>query len=419
MSCFKKRFCVFLSFVMLCGLLSGCVGMKVETSINEDGSGSLTFVEGVSLEAVRSIYAEQDGKNYSDAEIVALIKENGGDEAGEIVHIDGAKFFGTSTTASFTNISELDAAFEKAAEESGGEVSEGKSFSDMFMLSQKDDGFYLSVDMDTSEAPEPWVETSDLPVDEQMNVEIEGMDEVASVMEESTVMLFVYNFPYPVTKLSGTTDGITIVGNKLTMDAMKMQKDVDLKWEFFAGNTVPVSGLKKDVVFSDVCVGDWFYKPVTACANAGFVEGFGNGKFGPNDTLTVAQFCQILSRAKGLEVGTGESGYWAEKAITHCVSNGWIPSHGAFTAKNYNVKILREEAIAAMQRASGKPATGFYTASDIPDYNKIADEFKADLLSALNSGVVSGYDDAHTMGPKNSLTRAQICQLFFNAGFVV
>jgi hypothetical protein len=48
------------------------------------------------------------------------------------------------------------------------------------------------------------------------------------------------------------------------------------------------------VVFSDVSYGDWYYDAVMWAAANGIVEGYGDGKFGPNDEITHEQIAKIF-----------------------------------------------------------------------------------------------------------------------------
>ena len=53
----------------------------------------------------------------------------------------------------------------------------------------------------------------------------------------------------------------------------------------------------------------------------------------------------------------------------------------------------------------------------IPDYDEISPVYKESIKEAYKYGITSGMDDAHTFAPKSLLTRAQICQLFYNLGW--
>ena len=55
-----------------------------------------------------------------------------------------------------------------------------------------------------------------------------------------------------------------------------------------------------DVSFRDVPSGQWFTEPILKCVKAGIISGYGDGRFGPNDHVTREQAAVILSNAFGL-----------------------------------------------------------------------------------------------------------------------
>ena len=62
--------------------------------------------------------------------------------------------------------------------------------------------------------------------------------------------------------------------------------------------------------FSDVPSSHWACGYVTVAVEMGFVNGYGNGKYGPGDTLTYEQGVAIIIRYLGLEDEASESGGW-------------------------------------------------------------------------------------------------------------
>ena len=97
----------------------------------------------------------------------------------------------------------------------------------------------------------------------------------------------------------------------------------------------PASGKN---VFTDVVKGSWYEAAVAWAAANGIVEGYGNGKFGPNDSITREQFAAILYRYavfKGYDVGkqanlgayadAKEISSWAASAM------GWANANGLIT----------------------------------------------------------------------------------------
>lgn len=90
--------------------------------------------------------------------------------------------------------------------------------------------------------------------------------------------------------------------------------------------------------FTDVAAGQWYSNAVTWAASNGIVEGYGDGRFGPNDTITCEQMAAILYRYaqfKGYDVSdtgdlsryahAGQVSNWARIAM------GWANAQGLIT----------------------------------------------------------------------------------------
>ena len=80
--------------------------------------------------------------------------------------------------------------------------------------------------------------------------------------------------------------------------------------------------------FPDVTAGDWFNNAVAWGAGKGVVSGFGDGKFRPNDAVTLEQVAVILHNysgkpaATGAPVGVGKYDDWAKEALGWAVVQG-------------------------------------------------------------------------------------------------
>ena len=80
--------------------------------------------------------------------------------------------------------------------------------------------------------------------------------------------------------------------------------------------------------FPDVASGDWFNNAVAWGSEKGVVSGFGDGKFRPNDAVTLEQVAVILHNfsgkpaASGQPTGVGNYDDWAEQALSWAVAQG-------------------------------------------------------------------------------------------------
>ena len=111
--------------------------------------------------------------------------------------------------------------------------------------------------------------------------------------------------------------------------------------------------------FSDVVRGDWFNLYVATLENAGvIVDTRTNGKFRPNEAITraelaamLAQFADIKSAANSFNDVSAR--HWASDEIAVCAKMGWINGYpdGSFRP---DATITRAEMMAMINRALGR-----------------------------------------------------------------
>ena len=85
---------------------------------------------------------------------------------------------------------------------------------------------------------------------------------------------------------------MTGTGNNLFSPSGKTSRGQAVTILYRLAGSPPVSGDG----FSDVKSSDWFYKAVQWASKNGIASGYGNGKFGPNDTLNREQLATMLYR---------------------------------------------------------------------------------------------------------------------------
>lgn len=69
------------------------------------------------------------------------------------------------------------------------------------------------------------------------------------------------------------------------------------------------------VVFKDVPVSHWANGVIAKAVDLGFVSGYGNGTFGPDDTVTYEQALTMILNAFGLNATAGELGGYPDGYI--------------------------------------------------------------------------------------------------------
>ncbi len=106
--------------------------------------------------------------------------------------------------------------------------------------------------------------------------------------------------------------------------------------------------------FSDVPADKWSSTAIATMAKGGFITGRDDGTFGPELNITRAEFATIAARFSSDVYGTALdlsdiSGHWAKNYIDVCTANGWITGYPDGTFKPDQC-ITRAEAMAIVNR---------------------------------------------------------------------
>jgi len=106
--------------------------------------------------------------------------------------------------------------------------------------------------------------------------------------------------------------------------------------------------------FSDVSKGTWYNTAISTMAALGIVNGYPDGSFRPNSTITRAEFATIAARFACNANATGAAftdiaGHWAADYILIAANNGWVQGYEDGTFRP-NRPITRAEAISLTNR---------------------------------------------------------------------
>ena len=170
--------------------------------------------------------------------------------------------------------------------------------------------------------------------------------------------------------------------------------------------------------FSDVAEGAWYYDAVRYASENGLMGGYGNGRFGPNDNLSRAQFAQILFNKEGrpvvnylLRYNDVADGAWYTEAVRWATSQGVVSGYGnGMFGPNDN--ITREQLAVMLWRYAGSPAA---TEKELhfTDADKANGYALEALRWAVENGVMGGYGNGQ-LAPQGLATRAQVAQMLKN-----
>ncbi len=136
-----------------------------------------------------------------------------------------------------------------------------------------------------------------------------------------------------------------------------------------------------DYAFIDVPVNAWYAAAVDEMTGFSLVDGYEDGTFRPDASITRAEFVTILTRFPHNDIGTEKSfadvpaTHWAYNAVQTALAQGWVNADSADSAFRPNAPITRAETVTILNRVLGRSADAAMAASgedirvmpDVPD----------------------------------------------------
>lgn len=160
--------------------------------------------------------------------------------------------------------------------------------------------------------------------------------------------------------------------------------------------------------FSDVA-GHWAEDVIKEYTDRGILSGYEDGTFRPDNGVSVAEFCRIVSAVKGINYKISD-GHWALPYIREMIDSGIIVRTDY---DDYNIKMKREQ----VAKSSNAMMAGEYYPKDltqfeqyITDFDDVSRSNEEYVLKTYISGVLSGYEDG-SWRPQREVTRAEILSI--------
>ncbi len=157
--------------------------------------------------------------------------------------------------------------------------------------------------------------------------------------------------------------------------------------------------------------GHWAYDSVINGAKKGFIKGYPDATFKPNNSITRAEFTKALVEALGLPVIYGEKsnlvgeGKWYTPYYYSAEKKGLIQPFD-YDRKSYNPDKSITRAEMARMIARAFPNETPKGATDLTDIENLPNDLKDAVLLAYEKGIIKGYPD-HTFRPDGKSTRAE------------
>jgi hypothetical protein len=158
----------------------------------------------------------------------------------------------------------------------------------------------------------------------------------------------------------------------------------------------------------------WAKSYIADAVNFGFVQGYSDNTFRPDNPITRAEFTKMLNAAIGNN-GTTDIGFWDTipgewyyEDVQKGVAAGYISGRSETTFAP-NATITRQEAAVMLSRII--PAYGSKsTLKAYSDYTDVSDWAASSLEKMTAKNYIGAYSDGK-LHPKNNLTRAQAAKI--------
>lgn len=154
--------------------------------------------------------------------------------------------------------------------------------------------------------------------------------------------------------------------------------------------------------FTDVDSDRWSNNAISTLSAMGIITGDDDRKFRPGDEITRAELVAMISRFENLEASdavtfTDTADHWAGKIIEAAAEKGWILGYDDGTFKP-NQKITRAETIIIINRVLGRAVTADSILSSAPQWidNPSDMWYYADVMEASNSHTYEKSSDGKT-----------------------
>lgn len=95
-------------------------------------------------------------------------------------------------------------------------------------------------------------------------------------------------------------------------------------------------------MFSDVPTTHWANKYIAKAAELGIVSGYGNGRFGPNDSVTYEQAVTMVVRAWDMEVLAVAAGGYPDGYVATADEQGFLKGVQAQIGENLNRAVVAQ-----------------------------------------------------------------------------
>ncbi|WP_309137281.1 S-layer homology domain-containing protein [Romboutsia lituseburensis] len=163
--------------------------------------------------------------------------------------------------------------------------------------------------------------------------------------------------------------------------------------------------------FEDVKNDHWAAKTIQDFVNKGYIGGYSDNTFKPENSITRAEFIKIVNQTFGYKEITSadftdvKSNQWFYNDVCIAIKAGYIKGYEDKTFRP-NKQITREEVAVIITNIKKNKDTNYDKINKYKDLKNISNWAKSSVEGALEAKYIGGYSD-NTIKPKANITRAE------------
>lgn len=175
--------------------------------------------------------------------------------------------------------------------------------------------------------------------------------------------------------------------------------------------------------FSDVQSNYWAAEFIDELSDRGVIRGFPDGSFRPNDPVTRAQFAAMVRQAfdrnptrNAINFRDVPSNYWAFSAIQEAYTTGFLSGYPNNVFQP-NQNIPREQVLVSLSSGLNYTVNGSSTTavSVYQDASSISNFAVNGVAAATQKQIVVNYPNVEFLNPNRSATRAEVAAFIYQA----
>ncbi len=188
---------------------------------------------------------------------------------------------------------------------------------------------------------------------------------------------------------------------------------------FFLAVSLVIRSSVFAVSYKDIKQSYWAYKYITTLTNNKVINGYEDGSFRPENTITNAEFIKLVVMAalpEWIDINDAESNFnhWASRYIWIAERYGLIKT-GSINLENIDNPITRIEMVRIIVKADLTMKGNKLETSEKVKFKDVISLNNDDLLllkHACSKNLITGYSD-NTFRPHNNMTRAEAATIIY------